>query len=194
MLQPRFSVLMAMLIYFFQRKKHNKREDLYEQKVTALEDQKRKMEKKFKSSNESLSSQVEYLKNKNVQINLLKKEIETVETSTSSYLEKKNGKLHALLESHLMTESNWIRFKREFEKEFPDFSQNLITNFPELTDSNKRIIFLQKLGFSNIEISQSLGITTDAVKKAKQRLKKKLGGHQDLLLLFTQKETTKTKT
>ena len=128
-----------------------------------------------------------YLKNE-----LLKKEIETVETSTSSYLEKKNGKLHALLESHLMTESNWIRFKREFEKEFPDFSQNLITNFPELTDSNKRIIFLQKLGFSNIEISQSLGITTDAVKKAKQRLKKKLGGHQDLLLLFTQKETTKT--
>ena len=75
MLQPRFSVLMAMLIYFFQRKKHNKREDLYEQKVTALEDQKRKMEEKFKSSNESLSSQVEYLKNKNVQINLLKKEI-----------------------------------------------------------------------------------------------------------------------
>ena len=47
---------------------------------------------------------------------------------------------------------------------------------------------------SNIEISQSLGITTDAVKKAKQRLKKKLGGHQDLLLLFTQKETTKTNT
>lgn len=144
MLQPRFSVLMAMLIYFFQRKKHNKREDLYEQKVTALEDQKRKMEEKFKSSNESLSSQVEYLKNKNVQINLLKKEIETVETSSSSYLEKKNGKLHALLESHLMTESNWIRFKREFEKEFPDFSQNLITNFPELTDSNKRIIFLPR--------------------------------------------------
>ena len=194
MLQPRFSVLMAMLIYFFQRKKHNKREDLYELKVAALEDQKRKMEKKFKSSNESLSSQVEYLKNKNVQINLLKKEIETVETSTSSYLEKKNGKLHALLESHLMTESNWIRFKREFEKEFPDFSQNLITNFPELTDSNKRISFLPKLGFSNIEISQSLGITTDAVKKAKQRLKKKLGGHQDFLFLFTQKETTKTKT
>ena len=186
------SVFGAIGLFFYQKKKHKKRHKVYELKVAALEDQKRKMEEKFKSSNESLSSQVEYLKNKNVQINLLKKEIETVETSTSSYLEKKNGKLHALLESHLMTESNWIRFKREFEKEFPDFSQNLITNFPELTDSNKRIIFLQKLGFSNIEISQSLGITTDAVKKAKQRLKKKLGGHQDLLLLFTQKETTKT--
>mgnify|MGYP003434202521 FL=1 len=186
------SVFGAIGLFFYQKKKHKKRHKVYELKVAALEDQIRKMEEKFKSSNESLSSQVEYLKNKNVQINLLKKEIETVETSSSSYLEKKNGKLHALLESHLMTESNWIRFKREFEKEFPDFSQNLITNFPELTDSNKRIIFLQKLGFSNIEISQSLGITTDAVKKAKQRLKKKLGGHQDLLLLFTQKETTKT--
>ena len=92
-----------------------------------------------------------------------------------------------------MTEDNWIRFKREFEKEFPEFCQYLFTNFPELTDSNKRIIFLQKLGFSNIEISQFLGITTDAVKKAKQRLKKKFGNNQDLSFLFTPKQSIKEK-
>ena len=181
------SIVMVIVLYFVQKKKHKKRQVTYELKVTALEDQKRKMEEKFKSSNESLSNQVEYLKNKNVQINQLIKEIETLETSNSSYLEKRSGKLNALLESHLMTEENWIRFKREFEKEFPEFNQYLITNFPELTDSNKRIVFLQKLGFSNIEISQFLGITPDAVKKAKQRLKKKLGDNQALSFLFTQK-------
>ncbi len=46
-----------------------------------------------------------------------------LETSNSSYLEKRSGKRHALLESHLMTESNWIRFKREFEKELLEFNQ-----------------------------------------------------------------------
>lgn len=181
------AILGAVGLYFFLKKKHKIRQETYEQKVIELEVQKQEIEEKFKSSTESLSNQVEYLKNKNVQINQLIKEIETLETSNSSYLEKRSGKLQALLESHLMTEDNWIRFKREFEKEFPEFNQYLLTNFPELTDSNKRIIFLQKLGFSNIEISQFLGITPDAVKKAKQRLKKKFGDNSDLSLLFTNK-------
>lgn len=181
------AILGAVGLYFFLKKKHKIRQGAYEQKVIELEVQKQEIEEKFKSSTESLSNQVEYLKNKNVQINQLIKEIETLETSNSSYLEKRSGKLQALLESHLMTEDNWIRFKREFEKEFPEFNQYLLTNFPELTDSNKRIIFLQKLGFSNTEISQFLGITPDAVKKAKQRLKKKFGDNSDLSLLFTNK-------
>ena len=181
------AILGAVGLYFFLKKKHKIRQGAYEQKVIELEVQKQEIEEKFKSSTESLSNQVEYLKNKNVQINQLIKEIETLETSNSSYLEKRSGKLQALLESHLMTEGNWIRFKREFEKEFPEFNQYLLTNFPELTDSNKRIIFLQKLGFSNTEISQFLGITPDAVKKAKQRLKKKFGDNSDLSLLFNNK-------
>ena len=185
-MQPRFSVLMAMLIYFFQRKKHNKREDLYEQKVTALEDQKGKIEEKLKTSNESLSHQVEYLKDKNLQINQLKKEIEAVKTSASSYLEKQSGKLNALLESHLMTDDNWGSFKREFEKEYPEFCQSVKQHFPELTSSNLRIIYLQKLGFSSQEISEFLGITPEAVKKSKQRLKKKLGGKFEKLSDFMQ--------
>lgn len=178
------SVLGTIGLYFFQKKKHKKRQEDYEQKVIELEIQKLKMEEKLKTSNKSFSSQVEYLKNKNLQINRLIEEIKNVETSASSYLEKRSGKLHALLESHLMTEENWIKFKREFEKEFPEFCQYLIVHFPELTDSNKRIVFLQKLGFNNVEISQFLGITTDAVKKAKQRMKKKIGDNNNLSFLF----------
>jgi DNA-binding CsgD family transcriptional regulator len=54
-------------------------------------------------------------------------------------------------------------------------------NFPEITASNLRIILLQKLGFSNADISGLLGITVEAVKKSKQRLKRKLGDKYDLL-------------
>lgn len=180
------SVLMAMMMYFVQKKRHNKRQDLYEQKVTALEEQKRKIEEKLKTSNESLSHQVEYLKDKNLQINRLKTEIEAVKTSASSYLEERRGKLNALLESHLMTDDNWSSFKREFEKEHPEFCQFLNLHFPELTNSNLRIIYLQKLRFNSLEISEFLGITPEAVKKSKQRLKKKLGGKFEKLSDFMQ--------
>lgn len=183
------SVLMAMLMYFAQKKKHNKRQNVYEQKVTELEVQKTKIEEKLKTSNESLSHQVEYLKDKNLQINKLKTEIEAVKASASSYLEERRGKLNALLESHLMTDDNWLSFKREFEKEYPDFTKELTKEYPELTDSNLRIVYLQKLGFNTTEISESLGITQEAIKKSKQRLRKKLGKKFDKLSDFIQKQT-----
>ena len=57
----------------------------------------------------------------------------------------------------------------------------LLTEFPELTVSNIRILMLQKLNFSNNETAELLGVTTDAIKKSKQRLKKKLGTKSNLL-------------
>lgn len=179
-----FSVLMLLYIYYLQRKKHHDLKEAYERRVLDLEEQKINIEDKLKTSNDSFKHQVEYLKDKNIQINKLKREIEKIKYSSSFYLEAKTGKLNALLESHLMTEENWMSFKRQFEKEYPEFSNYLKTNFPKLTNSNLRIIYLQKLGFSNLEISEILGITLDAVKKAKQRLKKKLGENQDLLFSF----------
>ena len=147
----------------------------YTQKVTSLENDKVEMEKRLSEAHEDLSTQIEYLKNKNVQIKKLKSEIITVKESSSHYLEEKSGKLNALLESHLMTESNWHIFKREFEKEHPDFYQMLLFEYKEITDSNMRILLLQKLNFSNTEIAELLGVTTEAIKKSKQRLRKKLG-------------------
>ncbi|WP_188049630.1 hypothetical protein [Flavobacterium sp. GP15] len=105
----------------------------------------------------------------------MKSEISAIQHSSSYYLEEKNGKLTALLESHLMTENNWLLFKREFKKEFPDFYQMILSEFKEITDSNMRILLLQKLNFSNSEIAELLGVTIDAIKKSKQRLKNKLG-------------------
>lgn len=37
------------------------------------------------------------------------------------------------------------------------------------------MLLLQKLEFNNQEIADLLGVTPDAIKKSKQRLKKKLG-------------------
>ncbi len=80
-----------------------------------------------------------------------------------------------LLTSHLLTEENWMQFKRSFVQEYPDFYRELKDNFPELSESNLRIVLLWKLDLSAAEISNLLGITNDAIKKAKQRLRKKIG-------------------
>jgi len=84
-----------------------------------------------------------------------------------------------------MTESNWNIFRREFQKEHPEFYSLIEQDFPEITNSNKRILLLQKLNFNNNEIAELLGITIGAVKKSKQRFKKKMGVKFHLLNLPT---------
>lgn len=142
---------------------------------------KMKFEQKLSETQENLEAQVEFLKNKNIQINRLKSEIEKIKNSKSYYLEEEQGHLSTLLKSHLMTDENWENFKREFKKTYPAFYQKLQTEYTDLTDSNYRIILLKKLDFNNTEISELLGITLDAVKKSNQRMKKKLGDRYDEL-------------
>lgn len=173
--------LISFVIFVIYRKNHKIRQFQYAQKVALLEIEKQKTEQKLSVTHEDLNTHIDYLKNKNIQIQKLKSEISKIKKSSSYYLETENGKLTALLESHLMTEKNWRLFKQEFEKEHTNFYNLLTTNFKDITDSNMRIVMLQKLKFSNSEIAELLGITTEAVKKSKQRLKKKLGDRYDLL-------------
>lgn len=82
--------------------------------------------------------------------------------------------LENLLDSHLMTDARWLKFKTVFDRVHNGFLSRLKEVHPQLTEGDLRIIALQKLELSNRSISEILGISVDGVKKAKQRLKKKL--------------------
>lgn len=178
-------ILILLLAFFFYQntKKELKTRQLeHHQNVLELELDKMKTKQELSEANESLNAQIDYLKDKNIQIKKLKIEIDQIkQTSSSNALVKKTEKLNSLLESHLMTEGNWISFKKEFRKQYPQFYRLLEEDFSEITDSNKRMLLLQKLNFNNNEIAELLGVTPDAIKKSKQRLKKKLGPKFDLL-------------
>lgn len=175
------SLLLAGFIFANSRKIIRNRELRYKQKVLGMEMEHLKYEQKLNETQENLDTQIEYLKNKNSQITRLKAEIEKVKNSRSYYLEEQQGHLAALLESHLMTEENWEKFRREFIKVYPDFYQKLQSEFSDLTGGGLRIVLLKKLGFSNVEIAGLLGVSLDAIKKSNQRMKKKLGERYDEL-------------
>ena len=174
-------LLGVLFIFLRARNKEKKKRVFMEEKIAEYEDSKLNIEQKLLDANRTLDSQIDFLKEKNIQIQKLYGEIENIKESKSSSRDKDHVKLDDLLQSHLMTEENWRNFKNEFQREHFGFYDNLMENFPEITDSNLRIILLQKLGFTNSEISGLLGITIDAVKKSKQRLKRKLGQKYDLL-------------
>ncbi|WP_278009807.1 hypothetical protein [Flavobacterium gyeonganense] len=168
------TIVLSLITYSYLNKK------LHTKKIK-LENDRLLFEKKLNDASSDINTYAEYLKNKNKQISILENELEEIKNSSSIYQEEEKIKLLEILNSHLMTDENWNAFKREFIKQHGDFYNTVMENFPELKESNLKIIMLQKLDYNNYEISSLLGVTVDAIKKSKQRLKKKLGDRYELL-------------
>jgi len=165
-------IMMALIIRSYRIKMRGKKSE-YDRKVLTLMMDKIQSESKLSGTHKTLQAYQTYLSEKNRQIEALENEIQNIKNSSLSELEEKSGDLQNLLESHLMTDENWKNFRNAFIQKYPGHYRELTSQFPDLTDSNLRIIMLTKLNMNNTEISRLLGVTIDAVKKAKHRLRKK---------------------
>ena len=79
-----------------------------------------------------------------------------------------------LVESSLSSEEEWDSFKAHFDQLQPDFYNQLISQHPELTKSEIRLLLLIHIGYSQKEIAEILMIAPDSVKKSRTRVRKKL--------------------
>ena len=114
----------------------------------------------------------ENIRQKNILIENFKQEIEKLSIQTANRSDA--GHLEKLLQEHIMTDENWTEFKRLFSKVYPGFFVNLSKQNPTLSTTDIRIVALMKLGLNNAEMANMLGITVEGIKKAKQRLRKKM--------------------
>ncbi len=73
----------------------------------------------------------------------------------------------------LLTE-DWEQYKDIFNLLHPEFLEKIIKDFPSLTEGDKRQLIMLKLGYNRKKASSILGISPDSVKRAQQRLAKKL--------------------
>jgi DNA-binding CsgD family transcriptional regulator len=73
----------------------------------------------------------------------------------------------------ILTKSDWERFLFLFSQAHPGYISKLRQSLPDISPAELRIILLGKLGLSLSETSNILGISLDAVKKGRYRLKKK---------------------
>jgi tetratricopeptide (TPR) repeat protein len=80
-----------------------------------------------------------------------------------------------MLKAHIMTDKAWQEFKKLFGQVHPLFFDMVNNRFPNLTETDLRLMALMKLKLSKREMAAMLGITAEGVKKSKQRLRKKTG-------------------
>ncbi|WP_027377725.1 tetratricopeptide repeat protein [Kaistella palustris] len=173
-------LIIALFLYKFFKIKLKVRKLQNEENLLRSELAKQDYERKLSEVEESISAQIELLKYKNTHISALNSEIGLLKKQEEQSAQEKQDDLEKLLESHLMTDENWSNFKNAFERKYPGFYTDLNENFPELTASNHRVILLHKLNFNNTEIAGLLGVSPEAIKKSKQRLRKKLSDRKEM--------------
>ncbi len=75
---------------------------------------------------------------------------------------------------HLQIDKDWEDFKLRFENLHSRFFDKILEREPSLTGNDLKLCALSKMNFSIKEISEMMGISTESVKTARYRLKKKL--------------------
>lgn len=89
----------------------------------------------------------------------------------------RNQELRALMRNIKMQEvqdDHWNQFKAAFEQIAPHFFDHLLTNYPNLTETDLRFCALIRLAVPTKEIARIAGISTESVNKARYRLRKRL--------------------
>jgi DNA-binding CsgD family transcriptional regulator len=100
--------------------------------------------------------------------------------------ELRNDKLHGLnllLKQKMSFSDEKKEFYGQIEQIHKDFHLKLRSNFPNLTDLEKRLAGLLRLNLSNKEISALMNISIKSVEVARYRLKKKLNIDKDSNLI-----------
>lgn len=68
----------------------------------------------------------------------------------------------------------WENFTRYFEAVHKDFEKLAVSKYPDISKNELRLMALIKMNLSSKEIANILNISSDGVKKARQRLRKKM--------------------
>ncbi|MBD1364766.1 tetratricopeptide repeat protein [Mucilaginibacter sp. ZT4R22] len=158
-------MVISILIYNRQRLKAKKDQEL-------LTSEKLRLDEELNNAALALHGYTENLMQKNLLIEEFKTEVEKLQLKFSS--EGDARELDNMMKAHIMTDENWGEFKKLFTKVHPAFFYRLRNKYPHLTGTDTRLMALIKLNLNNREMAGMLGITTDGIKKAKQRLRKKM--------------------
>lgn len=149
-------------------------------------------EEELLNTEKEMRSILNNLIEKNQLVDKLREEVELFHANQDDErsVQEKEKLFDRLQSFTLLTEDDWVEFKKLFEKLNPGFFDFLTERYPDLTNAEIRLATLIKLNLSNLEMARTLGISPDSVRKTNLRLRKKLDiEHQDELVSFIKKIT-----
>lgn len=123
----------------------------------------------LEAAKEELNAYTHSLVEKSTLVEELKQELDRLvqPSTTDDHIEK-------LLQSTILTEEDWKKFRALFEKVYPNFIADLKVEQPDLTSSELRLVVLERLNLSTTEIANMLGVSRNTINQTRSRLRKKV--------------------
>lgn len=147
----------AGILYIKQRKKHRSRQQAHQAALNATVHE-------LHTAREHLSSSALEIAAKNKQI----EELQTSEVALHQ------NELTTLQQFTILTEEDWINFRKAFEKLYPGYLGRLKQAAPMLTPAEIRFLALCRLGLSHKEMAAALGISSQSMRVTWHRIRKKI--------------------
>ena len=164
-------LLMAGIIILF----INRQKIVHRRRSERMEAEKKQVEAELANATIMLNNFTSSVHEKNELIEKFTAEIERLQGLSNGRLpDDYNETLLQLQDATILTDEQWEDFRRMFEKVHAGYLNRLKMKLPGLSPAETRIMALSKLKLSNKEMAGMLGISPDAVRMSKHRLRKKL--------------------
>ncbi len=143
----------------------------FRQKTKRNKLEKEKVEAELEFKKKELTTHALQLAKKNETLENLKQKANELKSS-----EVHNGyqQLITAINFDLQDDNNWENFSRYFEEVHKDFNSNVAKKYSDITPNELRLMALLKMNLSSKEIANILNISSNGIKKARQRLRKKM--------------------
>lgn len=178
------SMLITLLFYNRSRLKRKNREQQLISEKQLAEAELINATTKLNEFTKSIIEKNELIENVSTEIERLNKENKELQNqqpgATPSRTNENAVKL--LQESVLLTDDDWRNFTQLFDKVHNGFFIRLKEKIPGLSPAETRFVALSKLKLNNKEMAAMLGVSTDAIRQARSRLKKKLNFIDDVAM------------
>lgn len=130
--------------------------------------------KELEFKNRELVSYTVNFVQKNQLFEELMNSVSEMKKNTSDETRKGLIGMERTIKRHLQIDRDWEDFKMRFENLHTGFFDKILEREASLTGNDLKLCALVKMNFSIKEISEMMGISTESVKTARYRLKKKL--------------------
>ena len=150
------------------------------QKMRRNKVERERLDAELEFKRKELTTHALHLANKNEVLESLKDQIKVIKSENGNHREY--NRIINTINLNLHDDTNWENFSRYFEEVHKDFSSHVKLRFPDVTSNELRLMALLKMNLSSKEIASMLNISSEGIKKARYRLRKKLGiGSDDSL-------------
>lgn len=170
-----FLIMTTIAILFSKHRERVKKDNLIfkeKEEVSRLREEQMTQQLDFK--NKMITTHSLNIIQKNEMLDSIREQVLEIAKTTNKESQTKILKLARLIDRSSKIEEDWEEFKLYFEQVHTSFFEQLKRSFPDLTPNDLKLCALIKLNLNIKQMSNLMNISTESVKMARYRLRKKL--------------------